>query len=68
MNNCEFLKDKKCLIGWHGGNPNELNCFYCIKNKDNTIEAKTIFDSKMDLAHPPNKQKLSGCCDRADQA
>lgn len=65
---CQYLIDKKCSLGWFGGSPNEVNCFHCIKNNDNTEERKQIFDEIAKKAHPPNKQRVSGCCDRADQA
>jgi hypothetical protein len=66
--NCKFLIEKKCSLGWFGGNPNNFNCFYCIKNNDNTPEAKQKFDEQIKKAHPADKPMVSGCCDRADQA
>jgi hypothetical protein len=35
---------------------------------DNTPEAKAAFDARVDRTHPANRPRLSGCCDRADQA
>jgi hypothetical protein len=39
-----------------------------LKRGDNTPEAKAAFDAKADRAHPATRSRLSGCCDRADQA
>jgi hypothetical protein len=39
-----------------------------MKRGDNTPEAKSAFDAKAALAHPTNRPRISGCCDRADQA
>jgi hypothetical protein len=34
----------------------------------NTPEAKAAADAKAERSHPANRTRLSGCCDRADQA
>jgi hypothetical protein len=39
-----------------------------MKRGDNTFKAKAAFDAKAGRAHPANRRRLSGCCDRADQA
>jgi hypothetical protein len=39
-----------------------------MKRGANTPEAKAAFDAKADRAHPANRKRISGCCDRADQA
>jgi hypothetical protein len=40
----------------------------CLKRGDNTPEAKAAADAKADHTHPSDRPRLSGCCDRADQA
>jgi hypothetical protein len=39
-----------------------------MKRGDNTPEAKAAFDAKAERSHPSTRPRLSGCCDRADQA
>jgi hypothetical protein len=34
----------------------------------NTPEAKAAADARADNTHPTDLPRLSGCCDRADQA
>jgi hypothetical protein len=57
-----------CAIGWYGGRPWLGNCLGCLKRGDNTPEAKAAFDAKAERAHPANRKRIQGCCDRADQA
>jgi hypothetical protein len=35
---------------------------------DNTPEAKAAADAQAARTHPAHRPRLSGCCDRADQA
>ena len=57
-----------CTLGWYGGSPWLGNCLDCVKRGDNTPEAKAALDARADKAHPATRQRMSGCCDRADQA
>ena len=57
-----------CALGWFGGSPWVGNCRDCMARGDNTPEAKAAFDAKAGTAHPPARARISGCCDRADQA
>ena len=56
------------MLGWYGGRPWIGNCLDCLKRGDNTPEAKAAFDLRSDKAHPASRQRIGGCCDRADQA
>ena len=57
-----------CALGWYGGRPWLGNCQDCIGRGDNTPEAKAAADAQADRSHPAHRPRLSGCCDRADQA
>jgi len=57
-----------CNLGWYGGRPWIKNCVDCIKRGDNSPEAKAAFDTSLERSHPSNRKRISGCCDRADQA
>ena len=54
-----------CSLGWYGGKPWLGNCLACIAAAENTPEAKTAFDATQHKAHPPHRQRVSGCCDDA---
>jgi hypothetical protein len=55
-------------LGWYGGRPWLGNCNECMTAGRNTPEAKAAADAKAESSHPANRTRLSGCCDRADQA
>ena len=57
-----------CALEWYGGTPWLGNCLDCINRGENTPEAKAAFDARADKTHPANRKRISGCCDRADQA
>jgi len=57
-----------CSLGWYGGHPWLGNCNDCMTTGRNTPEAKVAADALADKTHPANLPRLSGCCDRADQA
>jgi len=57
-----------CDLGYYGGKPWLGNCNDCMKRGANTPEAKAVLDARADKAHPASRARLSGCCDRADQA
>lgn len=56
-----------CSLGWYGGRPWLGNCLECQRQKLNTPAAKAAFDERGAKTHPPGRQRISGCCDRADQ-
>ena len=58
----------RCALGWFGGWPFAGNCAQCLRQGLNTAEAKAAFDAGALRAHPPSRARISGCCDRADQA
>jgi hypothetical protein len=57
-----------CFLGYYGGKPWVGNCNDCIKRGENTKEAKAALDARAEKSHPAARARLSGCCDRADQA
>jgi hypothetical protein len=57
-----------CALGYYGGKPWLGNCNDCMRRGANTPEAKAALDARADKAHPASRPRLSGCCDRADQA
>ncbi len=57
-----------CALGWYGGRPWLGNCADCMRRGDNTPEAKAAADAQAARTHPAHRPRLSGCCDRADQA
>lgn len=57
-----------CELGYYGGQPLIGNCLECVRRGDNSPAAKASFDARADRAHPPMRSRVSGCCDRADQA
>jgi hypothetical protein len=56
-----------CSLGYHGGDVSIFICLDCIKRGDNTPEAKAALDARSRAAHPGDRPRISGCCDRADQ-
>jgi hypothetical protein len=57
-----------CALGLYGGKPSTGTCLKCMDAGENTAEfADALFDRGRQ-AHPSNRARLSGCCDRADQA
>lgn len=58
----------QCKLGYYGGVPLIGNCLTCIQSGSNTAEAKTAADQLFERSHPSARQRISGCCDRADQA
>jgi hypothetical protein len=57
-----------CSLGWYGGKPFVGNCLDCIAAGENAPEAKAALDARAETSHPTTRPRLSGCCDRADQA
>jgi hypothetical protein len=58
----------RCTIGMYGGHPYLGNCLQCIKSGANTPAHAAELAARAARAHPANRPRLSGCCDRADQA
>jgi hypothetical protein len=57
-----------CYLGWYGGTPTQKNCSDCIKNNRNNKKARIHQHFLDEKHHPSNIARISGCCDRADQA
>jgi hypothetical protein len=57
-----------CALGYYGGRPLVGNCLACARKGDNTPAHAAELAARADRAHPANRPRLSGCCDRADQA
>jgi hypothetical protein len=57
-----------CYLGWYGGKPTQENCSNCIKNNKNNKKARIQQHLLDEKHHPSNIPRISGCCDRADQA
>jgi hypothetical protein len=55
-----------CAIGLYGGKPYVGNCRSCISAGENTPEFAASLTDRAARSHPANRQKISGCCDRAD--
>jgi hypothetical protein len=57
-----------CKIGLYGGKPFIGNCNACVEAGENTEEFAKTLQERGIKSHPADKKKISGCCDRADQA
>lgn len=58
----------QCGLGLYGGRPSQGVCLKCQGAGENTAEFAAALFALADKAHPANRPRLSGCCDRADQA
>ena len=52
-----------CSLGLFGGRPLQGNCRACIANGENTPAYAEQLFARAALAHPPDKMRISGCCD-----
>jgi hypothetical protein len=58
----------RCQLRLYGGACTNGNMKRCIGAGQNNPEyAKELF-ARAERAHPSNRPRISGCCDRADQA
>ena len=71
---CEFLaKPRKsmvgvCSLGLYGGRPTVTECQRCLSAGENNPDTKAAADQLANRTHPLTANRISGCCDRADQA
>jgi len=70
---CQYQNEKKgdfyiCNLGLYGGRATERTCATCIRKKQNNQEFATSLLERFAKSHPANRKRISGCCDRADQA
>lgn len=57
-----------CSIGIYGYRPYYKHCLDCVTSGNNTPEYAEFLRQRGELSHPPDAPRVSGCCDRADQA
>lgn len=57
-----------CGLGLYGGRPSVGICHKCQGAGENTTEFAAALFARVEQTHPANRPRLSGCCDRADQA
>jgi hypothetical protein len=57
-----------CAIGLYGGKPFVGNCNACVKAGENTLEFADQLKQRGERSHPSTRNRISGCCDRADQS
>jgi hypothetical protein len=55
----------KCALGLYGGKPWLGNCRDCQKAGENTPEFAAELFARGAKSHPGDRQKISGCCDDA---
>ncbi len=66
---CEFLKKSgRCMLGFYGGFPSPGTCRICIDRGENNREFADALAESHAKSHPGAAPRISGCCDRADQA
>lgn len=70
---CKFRGDKLkhvylCKLNFYGGQVTDGMCRKCIAaNENNEDYARSLF-LREQKSHPHGVKRISGCCDRADQA
>jgi len=57
-----------CALGLYGGRPSTGVCQRCLQAGENTADFAEALLTRADRTHPAHRPRLSGCCDRADQA
>jgi hypothetical protein len=57
-----------CSLGLYGGKPSNGTCQNCIKRGENNESFARDLFAAANRSHPAKIQRISGCCDRADQA
>ena len=61
-------QSNSCALGLYGGRPSQGTCQQCMAlGQNNEDFARDLF-ARADRSHPANRPRISGCCDRADQA
>jgi hypothetical protein len=57
-----------CLLNLYGGKVTDGTCRRCIRLGQNNPQYAAELFARAERTHPSNRPRLSGCCDRADQA
>lgn len=57
-----------CTLGMYGGKPSLGVCKNCIAKGQNNPEHAKDMEAIYEKAWPSGARRISGCCDRADQA
>jgi hypothetical protein len=57
-----------CSLGLYGGRPSGGVCRRCMGAGENNEQYAEALFARAARTHPANRPRLSGCCDRADQA
>lgn len=65
---CKYFQQSQCNLGYYGGHPTEENCQTCIAKGENTTQYSAKLAELFAKSHPAGLARISGCCDRADQA
>jgi hypothetical protein len=58
----------RCALGLYGGKPSRGVCGRCIAAGENNADFAADLLARAQRSHPAARPRLSGCCDRADQA
>jgi hypothetical protein len=71
--NCPHAKPinasvNECALGLYGGRPSAGTCLRCLGKGENTPEFAAALFARAERSHPSARRRISGCCDRADQA
>jgi hypothetical protein len=70
---CQYRKERFnlasiCELGLYGGKVTDGTCRRCISRSENTPEFAKSLLKLAEKSHPSHLARISGCCDRADQA
>ena len=57
-----------CDLGLYGGKPSLGACQNCTTQGHNNQAFADSLVARAKVSHPVDRPRLSGCCDRADQA
>jgi hypothetical protein len=57
-----------CALGLYGGKVTDGTCRRCIRLGQNNPRYAAELFARAERTHPSARPRLSGCCDRADQA
>lgn len=58
----------QCGLGLYGGRPSLGTCLACAERGENNEQFAAALFARAEKAHPAHRPRVSGCCDRADQA
>ena len=68
MIECKFWDNGKCRLKLYGGRPSAGVCMRCISRGENNPAFADVLFEREKIAHPASVARISGCCDKADQA